>query len=178
MNKIRCSMLISAVVFLLIGCATTDKDVEYNGENRYTDRKVGFSICPPASWQTIEVTGFKSKFLFGPPEDNFAPNMNFLEEKIDGGLKQTIDATLPELQKLFADFKLVSRSDFQTESNAVGEKLIYTITQNGIPIRMHQYFIPGRNGLHMIISCGSPGSADDKYDALYDRTVGTFMWTK
>ena len=164
-------------VFFLLSCAT-NSDVIYNGENRYIDRSAGFSICPPEFWQVVEVAGLKNKVLAGPQENNFTPNINFMEEKINGELKQYIDLNIPEIQKLFADFRLIRRSNFRTENNATGEKLLYTFTQNGILVRMAQYFIPGRNGVYMIISCGSPGSVGDKYDVLYDKTAETFVWTR
>lgn len=177
MNKTKCSMPFLAGFFLLIGCVSNGN--VHNGENRYVDKSFGFSIVCPEFWQATDVAGLESKLLFGPQDDNFYPNINFIIEKgINLELRQYVDANITGLPNAFPTFRLIRRNNFRTENNVAGEKILYTITSNGILIRMAQYIIPGRNGVYMIITCGSPGSAGDKYDALYDRTVGTFIWDR
>src|SRR5438094_9992620 len=75
----------------------------------------GFSYDPPNGWQIIQFPGLKYRISHGPRENEFAPNINIVDETFIGTLAEYVDVNLGNMKKMFIDLTLLKREDFQPE---------------------------------------------------------------
>ncbi len=142
---------------------------------RYNEELGGYSICPPKSWQVIEIPGFKYHGFAGPVINGFAPNMNFVEEQYSAPVKEYVDLNLAQMRQLFSGFILVSRSRFSTDSHLQGERIVIINEQYSIKLKQTFYFFT-KESAKMIITFTVPVEGGEFYDAIFDGSVKTFRW--
>src|SRR5215475_3006237 len=73
----------------------------------------GFSYDPPQGWRIVPFGAMKYRISAGPSENDFAPNINVVDERFSGALPEYVDLNLQTMKKMFVDFKVVRREDFQ-----------------------------------------------------------------
>jgi hypothetical protein len=190
MNKIKFQILLLVMVPFFFNCATNNNSKQ-SGEDCYFDKEVGFSICFPETYRVDESwkkqewwkhENLRVKTLIVSTENNDQPMIMFAEERTDKTFGNYVDSNIRSLKEKYADIK-IQRSDFFTNKNLKGQKLLttFTHTQSGKLLRMTHFLFPGQNGVHMVIACSVPRLPADvsvKYDELFNKTVKTFEWTK
>src|SRR5437870_2673979 len=75
----------------------------------------GFSYDPPEGWQVVQFPGLKYSISRGPTESEFASNINVVDETFSGSLAEYVDLNVENMKKMFTDFTVLKREDFQTE---------------------------------------------------------------
>ena len=85
-----------------------------NEARRHVELEGGFSYLPPTNWQIREFPGSKYKPAYGTRKDDFAPNINFVDEAFSASLDEYVSANLEAMKKFFKDFKVIKQEDFFT----------------------------------------------------------------
>src|SRR5687768_3519468 len=55
---------------------------------RHTERAGRFSYYPPKGWRVAEMGGLKYRVVVGPPDGDFAPNLNVVDQKSKLSLRE------------------------------------------------------------------------------------------
>jgi len=146
----------------------------------FFEEKGGFSIAIPESWQVRESASpdLKYRILVGRTENNFTPNINFVDEAFDGELEIFVNAAIESLEVLLGEnHEVIQRSVFTTQNGLIGERVrinSYFYHQDNY-VRMHIYFFLGDMRV-IIITCITLLEAAEAYGELFDRTIKTFRW--
>jgi len=144
----------------------------------YSYRNGDFSIVPPKSWQETDFPGMKYKRFIETRENNFNPNINFIDEIYNGSLDDYVDLNIETLKRFISNVKIIYQNSFITEKNLESRKIIAITEQQGYLLRQSFYFFPGKNGLKMVATCTVLASSGEKYDITFDNSMKTFKWTK
>jgi hypothetical protein len=163
---------IAATLFLLLiiataGCGKSDDP------NRHYEKEGGFSYVPPEGWEMSEYPGMKYKIFRGPMENQFAPNINVIDEKLDGSLKTYVDANIEAMRDFVEGFNLVEREEIVTNEGARSIKL--TVDGEHYQRQLRQYFCFFDAGERKyIVTCSALAENAEKYEPLFDKSVKTF----
>ena len=142
----------------------------------YRERNAGFTMSMPNGWETIDM---KAKYLMitGPNDNGMYANIGFNDEEYWEPLSDYFDVILLHLPRNFSNFRLVNRSNFVKNDGVVGEYITYTFTERSVQFRQRIYVFPNnRKTRFIIITCTAHGTNAEKYDAIFDVSVGTFVW--
>jgi hypothetical protein len=132
-----------------------------------------FAICPPIGWTAGEFGGFKYKFLFAPPANDFRSNLNFMEEKTALALTEYVDLSIDTLKKMIKNVKILKRESFSAK-NVKGERVVTQSVQYDLDMRQIVYVFDMGKSTKMAISCTALLSEADKTVALCDAALKTF----
>lgn len=88
------SAAILTLVIFLTGCGGKPPRGHY-------EKAGGFSYDPPKGWQIIQLPGLKYRIAHGPTENEFAPNINVVDEAFMGTLAEYVDLNLENMKKMF-----------------------------------------------------------------------------
>jgi hypothetical protein len=133
----------------------------------------GFSYDPPKGWQVVEFPGLKYRSAHGPAENGFAPNINVVDETFAGSLAEYVDGNLATLKKMFTDFKLLKREDFQTEDGLPATRLVVEDNQQGRSLRQSFCFF-GNSTRKYVVTCTALAERGESLDALFAQSMKTF----
>jgi hypothetical protein len=132
-----------------------------------------FSYDPPQGWRVLEFGGLKYRISAGPSENEFAPNINVVDERFSGSLREYVDLNLQTLNKTFIDFKLVRREDFQTDDGLAAVRLVCEDTQQGKRLRQTFCFF-GKSSRKYVVTCTAIADGGEKLDDLFAQSMKTF----
>ena len=174
-RKIRSLVVFLIVALVFFGCATTGKMAKEE-KGRFYERTGGFSIMIPDAWEVQEIPGLKYKALVGPADNDFTPNINFVDETFDGSTDVYVSAVITQLKNLFDEnIEILQRDSFVTSKNLSGEKVVFNTVQYGLQFRQILYCFPG-NGIKIIATCTAAGKSGEAFAEMFDRTLATFEW--
>lgn len=177
-------------IFSLIACSTNNNLIfETNMDNstnnfaredrRFFEESGGYSIILPELWEAAEASGYDNKVLFGPEVNNYTPVIGFTFEAFSGELNEFVNRILNDLNMLFGEkFKLLKRDAFVTLLEEHGEKIVINVFIGERHFRQTIYFFSKNENSKILIVCTVPAETDSVYDAIFDRTIKTFEWTK
>ncbi len=169
-KSITISLLLLA--FALAGHAQATGD-------RYVAVAGGFSIRPPAGWRLEAKEGKKFKLAFGPASKVFMANLNFRDDVNAAGPKEYVTGSIDYLLENFktigaTNTKLISRTDFVTDSGEGGEKIVYLTEFKGLQINTAQYYFS--NGEKKLIVTFTALEAEKAgNDPVFDAAVKTLQ---
>jgi len=141
---------------------------------RVFEQSGNFSYRPPLGWNVTEYPGLKYKIVFGPSENNFAVNINFVDEIYNGNLRSYIDLSIANLKEIVEEYKLLSRDTFVTNLGISGERVIINDVQQRFFMRQIFYFIPAPDNRYFVITCSSLDNVASKYIPIFDESMKTF----
>jgi hypothetical protein len=150
--------------------------------DRYSPAGRGFSICPPAGWRSVDGKEPNSKVMLGPTSNVFVANMNFREEATALSLKDYVDASVDYILATFnkpdnttgvTRVKLKSRTDFVTQRNLIGIKVVFLDDLKGLLINSTQYYFDTGNK-KVVVTCTALESEKAVNDKLFDASAKTF----
>jgi len=133
----------------------------------------GFSYDPPQGWRVLEFGGLKYRISAGPSENDFAPNINVVDERFSGSLPEYVDLNLQTLKKTFVDFKLIKREDFQTGDGLAAVRLVCEDTQQKKRLRQTFCFF-GNSNRKYVATCTAVADGGEKLDDLFAQSMKTF----
>ena len=150
-----------------------------NREKIFNEETGGFSLVIPRSWQEVDLPVFRYKSIAGPIERGFTPLINFSIDTHNDTLKEMLDRLLISWSNTHGNnFNLLQRSDFITQNDLTGEKIIINISMYGEQMRQVIYCLPGRRqNTSILIAGGTQIEAGDIFDEIFDRIAKTFQWT-
>jgi len=137
------------------------------------DKAGGFSYDPPQGWQVVEFPGLKYRISSGPSENGFAPNINVVDEKFSGSLPEYADLNLATLKKMFVEFSVLKREDFQTDDGLAATRLVCEDTQQGKRLRQTFCFF-GNSSRKYVVTCTAPADGGAKFDGLFAQSMKSF----
>jgi hypothetical protein len=157
------------VVAVLTGCG---KSGSLKHGSLY-EKEGGFSYDPPAGWQIVEFPGYKYRISRGPTQNDFAPNINVVDEKFSGPLSAYVDANVETLQKLFKNLTILQRESFTTTSGSAGFKLVTKNEPFGQTLRQTFYFFANGNRKY-VVTCSALAEGGETLDAIFQESIRTF----
>jgi hypothetical protein len=160
--------LILTLVFVCGGCGGGSK-----APRAAYDKAGGFSYDPPQGWRVVEFPGLKYRVSAGPTENGFAPNINVVDEKFSGSLSEYVELNLTTLKKMFVDFKVIKREDFQTDDGVAATRVVCEDTQQGQHLRQTFCFLENSSRKY-VVTCSALADGGEKLDALFAQSTKTF----
>jgi len=147
---------------------------------RYSEPGAGFSYEVLDGWQLVDFPGMKYKAMIGQRENGFSPNLNFVDEttKVDMSLDEYASANETTLEKVFVNYKKISRTDFATDSRLKSIKLITESDQQKNHLRQTFYFFKRTNQRFIVVTCSTLASNGDALAPEFDKELKTFDLSK
>jgi hypothetical protein len=143
----------------------------------YTERNAGFTMSMPKGWQAMDASQ-KYLVVIGQTEDGFTPNITFVDEEYSGSISEYIDAAISILGMVYADFRVLNRANFTTESGLQGGYITLQGRLNDISVRQRLYVFPNRRRTEVMVITGTSPLYGEKYDAIFNESVRTFNWIR
>ena len=162
----RILAVVLTVSLVCVGCGG-------RAPRQHYEKAGAFSYDPPSGWQVIEFPGLKYRISHGPRENEFAPNINVIDEAFSGTLAAYVDANLQNMEKLFVNMKVLSREDFKTQDNESAVKILTENEQQGRMLRQTFFFI-GSGNRKYVVTCTALADGGDKFDTAFAESVKTF----
>jgi hypothetical protein len=171
MNQKTRTVTLCFFFLILNGCAQSPRQ-------GYTPPGGEFSFVPPENWVMREVPGFKYQFAFGERVNDFTLNMNFVDGPAPSTLDEFVAGNIQALQKTATDegtpLKIVSQTQFTTDSKRSGAKVVTETEYNKNPIRQTFYFFEGKGDNKFVITCSVPAAGGEDYEKKCDSSIRTF----
>jgi hypothetical protein len=145
---------------------------------RHFEQEGGFSYQPPNGWKISEIPGLKFKGVFGPPDDGFSPNINFVDQEFSGSLQDYAEVNLKALQSTFKGFKKLSQAEFITNSGAIGVKLVTQAEQSGKLLHQIYYFFDLPKGVKLVVTCSALATSGNVVGTVFDETLRSLILKK
>lgn len=166
--RMTCRILavVLTVLLVCVGCGGKPPRQHY-------EKAGAFSYDPPSGWQVVEFPGLKYRISHGPRENEFAPNINVVDEAFSGTLATYVDANLQNMEKVFVNLKVLSREDFKTQDNEAAVKVVTENEQQGRMLRQTFFFI-GSGNRRYVVTCTALADGGDKFDTAFAESVKTF----
>lgn len=141
-------------------------------DGRHVESEGGFSYVPPSGWQVVEWPGLEYQIAIGAPIEDFAPNLNFVDEAFSGSLDDYVVATI-EILKEVLQARIISQEDFFTDEGERGVKVVTENTQHDA--EFYQVFYIFDAGEKKIVATYTrPADQGQENDALVDQSMKTF----
>ena len=143
----------------------------------YNETNAGFSMNIPQGWEMAN-NNQKYQTAIGPSDGGLTPNIGFGDDKYSGSISEYIDMAISIYKVIYADFEVVDRANFTTNSRLRGMYITFHGRRNEIRVRQKVYVFQNRSRTDvMIITCMAPFGGE-RYDAIFDACVKTFNWTR
>ncbi len=138
-----------------------------------------FSYSPPDAWVLRDVPGGKYKSAVGQASGDFAPNINIVSESFSGTLDDYVAANLRVLPSRYEqmgikNFRVLSESEFVTNYEQKGAKVITELEGNGIRYRQTFYTFEAKNGKKFVATCTVLAIGGESYDKIFEKSMKTF----
>ena len=159
-----CVCLFMLLVFVGCDAASPRKCYEKTG---------GFSYNPPSGWKVAELPGMKYRISHGPAENDFTPNINFVDEAFAGTLAEYADGNVQTLKQLFPNLQILSRTELTTKDNEPVVRIIATNEVQGRMLRQ-TFFLTGSGDRKYAITCTALADGGDTFDTTFAESVMTF----
>jgi hypothetical protein len=159
--------LFSLLIIATAGCGKSDDP------NRHYEEEGGFSYVPPEGWDIAEYPGLKYRISRGASENQFAPNINVVDEQFDAFLETYVDANIEAMRDFVEGFNLVEREEIVTNEGARSIKLTVDGEHYQRKLRQYFYFFDAGERKY-IVTCSALAENAEKYEPLFDKSVKTF----
>lgn len=130
-------------------------------------------MVPPENWVVNDFPGSPYKGVFGMTENNFTPNMNIQEDKYPGPIKEYVQLSFGQLEKIM-NAKKISESPFSAK-NADGVKLVAHTEINALKLRQIFYFFETSLGQKVVATATVGRISGDKFDVVFDEMLHSFL---
>ncbi len=132
-----------------------------------------FSYDPPPGWQVVEAPGLKYRISHGPRVNEFAPNINVVDEIFQGTLAEYVEANLKNMGKYFVNFKVLKRENLKTQDNEDVVKFITENLQQKTMLRQYFFFI-GSGKRKYVFTCTTLPTIADELSKVFEKSMNTF----
>lgn len=144
--------------------------------NRHTEAG-HFSYVPPTDWTVRDFAGMKFKICVGQPKNNFAPNLNVVDEAAAVEMADYRKATAADMPKILKEFKLLSDVDFKTDAGIQCARITYQQDFNGRVLQQVAYLFHNKAKATFYILMATTLLEDAKeLEATFDAVARSFRW--
>ena len=170
-QKIR--LVTFCILFLILnGCSR-------NASQSHTAANSGeFSYVPPEHWVMRDVPGFKYQFAFGQRKNEFTPNINVVDAnmlvKLDDFVAGNLQAMEQMAQKQSRPLKIISQSEFTTDSKQSAVKVVTETKYNSQQLRQTFYFFAGKDDKKFVVTCSVLAEDGQSFETIFDSSLRTF----
>jgi len=163
---LRVLVVALAVSAVLAGCGG-------KSPREHHERAGGFSYDPPSGWQIVEFPGLKYRISHGPQANDFAPNINVVDEEFAGTLTEYVDVNLRIMERTFPRMRFRGREDLRTHD---GQPIVKILTENeqlGLTLRQTYFFI-GSASRKYVVTCTALAAGGERFDAAFAEGARSF----
>jgi len=165
MKTLRLFLTVLSCIALLL------ETVSAYAQNTISDTTDGFALTLPKRWRLATVPGFKFTVAITTPTQNFAPNINVVDEEFKGSIFEYAKWSRKSMTRVFPDDKVVSHTTFQTKSGVHVERYISEHKGNGTLLRFLQYYLPSKRGKMLVITLTDRTTQGSIFDKEIDEAV-------
>lgn len=165
----------TALIVLILACCAGVSSAQNGG--RHVEKAGGFSFIAPQGWRFTSIPGMKYAVAIGPRHNDFAANINVVDQTYAGSVDDYVRANMKALKRIFKDFKMVGESDFTTDSGSAGKRVVIEDNQNDKRLRQLFYFLAD-GSRKFIITYTATAEVGAKYDAPVDESIKSFQFDK
>lgn len=140
---------------------------------RVLEKTGGFSYALIKGWSVREVPGFKYRFIFGPASNNFAPNINFVDEAYTGSLTEYVKLSKNGLAGAGLKYTILTEKPFQTDHVGQAVRLEANTEQQGRKLHQMFYFLEAKTR-KFVVTCTRLMDQPAALNADCDAIVKTF----
>jgi hypothetical protein len=140
---------------------------------QHCEQAGGFSYDPPSGWQVGEFPGLKYRISHGPRENEFAANINVVDEAFGGTLAAYVDVNLQTMKEVFVKMQVLSREDFKTQDSEAAVKILTENEQQGRMLRQTFFFV-GSGNKKYVVTCTALADGGEKFDTAFSESMKTF----
>ena len=158
-----------AILTVFVLCAGCSGDPP----RQHYEEAGGFSYDPPPGWQVAEFPGLKYRITHGPRENEFAPNINVVDERFPGSLSAYVDANLRSMEQVFPNLTVLDRADFETRDGEAAVRILTENEQQGMLLRQTFYFL-GSGSRKYVVTCSALAAGGDELDSTFSASLETF----
>ncbi|MDR2597450.1 MAG: hypothetical protein LBC76_09060 [Treponema sp.] len=167
----RIIVYLFALLFLLTSSVIT---YAAGNKDRYVEKN-NFSIAVPETWDIVTIKGLKYKILRGALDNNFAPTINFVDEKYNGQLDKYTEYFMDQIDSIFGENKeYLFFGEIITLKKLTGKLIVITSFQQEMLIQFNYFIFPKNNGSYIIITCSNLADENAKFYEIFINTVRTF----
>jgi hypothetical protein len=146
-------------------------------ESRLAEAKGGFSYLPPIGWTIKEIPGMKYRFSVDQPANQFAANINVVDEEFAGDLDAYVKANLAGLAKFYQKMEVAAQAEFITTNGAKAHRVVVNGTINNRDLRQVFFLFTGTGTRKYVMTCSALAADADQRDALFDAAAKSFQLT-
>jgi hypothetical protein len=162
-------------VGMLWACLTLGAAVADEAATRsYTPSDKAFSFVPPQGWEEKEMPGIKYKVFITQPAENFAPNINIVDEASNLPLKEYVDANRKALAGTIEGFKELSLEPFTAAGKLQGYRLSFKNRHMETDLIQTQYYFstPQKK---IVVTCSMAEKDRRPIASQCDHSLKTFQ---
>lgn len=150
-------------------------------QKTFTSREGGFSITPPKGWKWTDGSQYGVEAVFyGPIENNFAVNINYVVENLPSpmSLNDYTTAALRQVQGALDDYKQVSKRTVTVGKVKATEHVYrFKIKEAGLSLQGKQLiFVRGKKA--QVFTFTALRSNYAKHVSTFDRSMNTLRWNR
>jgi hypothetical protein len=166
--KRTCRVLMGVVAIAMVcaGCGGRPP-------RRLHEKAGGFSYDPPAEWTVISFPGLAYRVAHGPPEHEFAANINVVDEAFAGSLADYVEENLQSMEKMFGGMRVLRREEFKTKDGESAVRILTENEQQGRLLRQTFVFI-GEGARKYVFACTALAEGGDQLDAAFLESAQSF----
>jgi len=140
----------------------------------YTSTENGYTHRIPQGWGRKAGPQPGVTMIVAPKESGFASNMVTTVEPFDGSLRAYTDANIKSIQANVPGAKILSDTEFVTDSKMSGYKLKLQNKVKNIALAQTMYLFDGPSGKKIIVTCTTPSERAPQLEPLLDECMKTF----
>jgi hypothetical protein len=163
------TVLLFAVALNLIGTLTA--------QSVYSDRLGDFTYAFPSDWSIRDYPGMKYKIAVGEVKDNFAQNINVVDEAFGGTMEEYVSATKGLLEQYFVEYKILKEESFANDEGLNSWKIVVENLQQKIRVRQY-FYIFNKDGMFFVATCSVLSSETEEIEKKFDSIMKTFKILK
>lgn len=179
MNKII-SLLAAAAMLTIVSCGNNQNKANSSFENIKVAKTVkaanidAFTIAVPTGWtrKIDSITVGKQLFLMAPASDGFSPNLNVLQEDMQGrDMDAYVQYNLEHMGPVSP--QSIQQSDIDVNGTK-GKLLKFKVNFRNRDLMVGTYIIPNKNGIAFVVTTTALVSQYPALAAIFDKTVHSF----
>jgi hypothetical protein len=154
-----------------------------------------FSFQPPANWQIEVVTGLAyatfvqadapnpvdasptlpSDAAIEAPGDPFKANISIFSDTYSGTVDDYAAVNLSSVSKAFANFQILSQTEFSTNSDLAGIVIVAKSEQLGNQLWQSFYIFDAPGQRKLVITCTALASEADRFAPIFAASIKTLQ---
>lgn len=152
----------------------TSEPASTDDPNRHFEPEGGYSFVPPDGWSVQELPGLKFKVAVGPASEEFAPNINFVDDAFAGTLEEYVQSNIVTMESIFQDLRILEISEFVPNAGSAAVRVATENTQQGLLLRQVFYIFQAAGDSFLVGTCSRLALSQAEVDAQCDQSMATF----